>query len=38
MTGQIETMLSIIASTFTWTITLDRRTNVNVNEPSRPLK
>ena len=35
---KIETVLSIIASTFTGTIILVGDTNINVNEPSRPQK
>ena len=35
---KIETILSIIASTFTGTIILAGNTNMSVNEPSRPRK
>ena len=35
---KIETMPSIIVSTFTGTIILAGDTNINVNEPSRPQK
>ena len=36
--GKFETMLSIIASTFTGTIVLAGDPNINVSRPSRPQK
>ena len=36
--NKIQTMLSIIASTFTGTIILAGDTNINLNKPSRPQK